>query len=284
MTDQEINNKQIIDNYILDRLDNRQREAFEAHLLFCQSCRKRLAEREGIVYMLRQTAAKETSCLNQHIDHGGNGRYSGQTNRPMTDKTVNFYRMADLITKYAAILLLGIGTGFLLWILWIGAVPNASDKSGRLDVLPDEMAGHENNRALSADLLAWAAIQEENPYLEDFMNNTTRSLYRVDITSPTNGRFFFQPKIPFSGTIRIIKPTELQIKIYDNNIDRYILDQPLDSLMLAGTFSNSFFTFKTTYDSVMNEGLYYFTLETIDSDEPLYVGKFYRNNLERSDQ
>ncbi len=34
----------------------------------------------------------------------------------------------------------------------------------------------------------------------------------------------------------------------------------------------------------MNEGLYYFTLETIDSDEPLYVGKFYRNNLERSDQ
>jgi hypothetical protein len=284
MTEQEITNKQIIDHYILDRLDTRQREAFEAHLLFCRSCRKQLADREAIVYALQQAAVKETSFSHQYKHPDGNGRYGRKTNRPMTDKTGNINRMADLITKYAAILLLGIGTGFLLWILWIGAVPNAADKSGRLGVFPDEMVSHENNGALSADLLAWAATREENPYLEDFMDNTKRSLYRVDITSPTNGRFFFQSKILFSGNLRLTQPTDLQIKIYDNNTNRYILDQPLDSLTLAGTYSNSFFTFETAYDSLLHEGLYYFTLETIDSDEPLYVGKFYRKNLELSDQ
>ncbi|MBD3383283.1 hypothetical protein GF407_00005, partial [candidate division KSB1 bacterium] len=208
MTEQEITTKEIIDHYILGHLDTRQREAFEAHLLFCQSCRKRLADREGIVYALQQAAVKETSRSNQQIHPGGNGHYGRKTNRPMTDKTGTINRMADLITKYAAILLLGIGTGFLLWILWIGAVPNAADKSGTLFSVPDEMVGYENNRALSADLLAWAATQDKNPYLEDFMDNTKRSLHAVDITSPKNGRFFFQSKILFSGNLRLTQATD----------------------------------------------------------------------------
>ncbi|MBD3386434.1 hypothetical protein GF407_16115 [candidate division KSB1 bacterium] len=116
------------------------------------------------------------------------------------------------------------------------------------------------------------------------MDNTKRSLHAVDITSPKNGRFFFQSKILFSGNLRLTQATDFKINIYDNNTNRYIGDQPLDSLIVTGAFTDSFCTFETTYDSVLNEGLYYFTLETMDNDEPLYVGKFYRKNLELSDQ
>ena len=58
MDHKEIEQKDIIDKYVLHKLTEVEENAFEEHLLYCKKCRQALSEMESIIYNIQKSAQK----------------------------------------------------------------------------------------------------------------------------------------------------------------------------------------------------------------------------------
>lgn len=263
MNNQKIHPHQLMDSYICDRLDERERDAFEEHLLFCPSCRQRLQARERLLRALHLADTRAGSDRG----NGNNGRCTPLYLETILSKTPLLFQTSAFLNRIAAVLVLGVGLGVLLWFAISQHPANIIDKTGS-----DEAQHADCMPGSKTELLHWAAALSENRILEEFMHFNHRTARSIDLQSPQNGQFCFNASVHFSGTSAI--DATLVVKIYSNDAKSYTLDQPLNRFRLnqyAGTFD-----LRRSFD--LANGLYYFTIESLANDEPLYVGKFYLLN------
>jgi hypothetical protein len=141
--------EEIIEKYLLHRLNERKTDEFEEHLLYCKECRTRLAETKEIMslthYMAIHTSKEETKEVT-------------------TKRSVLLYRSW---MKAAAVLLIALCSAGLIWsFLQKPTLPivNSENKLAPVKNIPDSVP---NNKTQPKNILPKPVLTGEKQFISD---------------------------------------------------------------------------------------------------------------------
>ncbi len=252
----EIENKNIIENYVLGRLDEEDELAFEEHILNCAECRQKCVHLQKII-----EASESNLIAENNIAHTTDNK-----------KLKSVQRYTILLGTAAALILL-LGTVFLIYntrklsniaiikesvfdSIKISANNNTLDISDTLQAEKEEIPEEkpQNKHSENQQKLLIAEAYNTNPIFESAIEDQLRS-NGISVDSPVNSAIYSRnQEIKFVWqTDAVLEP----ILLIRNNSGKTLFKENVQSAYVH------------KIDSL---GLYYWQL--MDNDEIIYTGKF----------
>lgn len=247
MTTQHRNNKdeqrEVIENYVLNRMDDEDRIAFEEQLLFDTELQSQVVQYEIIYKAINHHATQEKLEYDRQIEQDG-----------------MFY------LRLAAMIIVGVFTTSYVLQQQGFQITN---------YLP---ATHDDHTTMFYDSDFYASAFEPNPYLEDFITQVFRNdSQQVVITYPAEntelGARAQTQVVRFSAIIPQAYHSEpLLLKLYTNSTDDYLNEISLFGKELIIADGG---LVETEIEVPLNRGLYYLVIENADTLEPRAVRRLW---------
>jgi hypothetical protein len=236
----------IIEKYLLHRLNERDTDEFEEHLLYCKECRSTLKESKGIM-TLTQYMAIHTS--------------EGEIKKVTNGKNVILFRSW---MKVAAVLLIVLcSAGIILSLLHKPTFPlvNSENKSNQVNTTPDSVI---KNISQPENALSSSVLSGEKELISD--NYKELPLYENAIKNNLRGEIFHIVSPELSSKIKFGKKVVFLLKDYDREFLLSVINNSGKNIFEK--------VVKTPYTLPLDlpQGLYYW--EIIENDEVVFVGKF----------
>ncbi len=245
----EIREKELLEQYLLQRLDEHTATEVEEHLLLCSECRKEFAAMEKIINALHSTAKEKE--------------------KPVFSPP-NQFSFRPYFTQFsvaAAVLLVA------LFITIITLVTIGEKKIEETNVVPhqkkDSLIEKPSNTLLAENYTP-------NPILEEYINSPTRSDVQITIHTISTKKEDKKVILHFSGSIKGMKKEEqLIVTLFGNRKEEYEENKVIFSAPIFLKKKKDLYSFTIEKSVTRKEGLYYFIIEKKYNDDPLYVGKFF---------
>lgn len=235
--------QELLEKYIRQELTEEERTEVEELLLLNEEARNELKRLENIFALGQQADLTQTSKSDKQQE------FSSESNTKFLNSA--FYRAA-------AIIILLLATAVALIFVSTGDEPATVEEADR----------------------EWrqefAEAYDPNPYLEDIIGDVLRG-DRPQIslsTPPTDYRINAigeegEYQLHFEGEASGIDPDHVEIRLYSNETEDYIEEKPIynESLQLDDA------TFRTQLSVTLSPGLYYYTVENIESADILLAGR-----------
>lgn len=246
MSHQETSNnpeyQELLEKYLRNELTEDECTQVEELLLFSEEARKELKRLETMFAIGRRV----------EFDTRQHTASSGNSNQPDLPFIHYFYRVA-------AVLILLFGAGIALSYIFSGPDISLSDRHEEPDWQQQ-----------------YAEAYNPNPYLEEIIGDVLRGdSPRVYLRSPaTDHRVSVaeeeaEYRFIFEGEVGGVDPDDLEIRLYSNETDDYIEDTPILSYPID--FDNA--SFHTVITPTLTPGLYYYTIEHLQTAEILAAGR-----------
>jgi hypothetical protein len=238
--------KGIIENYLLHRLNEKETDDFEEHLLYCKECRSLLAETKEIMTLTQYMAIHSSK---------------NETDEGATQKGISLYRTC---IKAAAIIFVIVCSAGIIWSLLQkpkeSLVRNES-KHGQIKNVPDSAP---NEVVQSVKSLSQTELTRENDSLSG--NYKKLALYENAIKNNLRGE-----------NIEVLSPKKSTQITFGEKVVFSLKDNKQEILI---TVINN--TGKTLFENMVKipytlqlklpRGLYYW--EITENDEVVFVSKF----------
>lgn len=235
--------QELLEKYIRQELTEEERTEVEELLLLNEEARNELKRLENIFALGQQADLTQISKSDKQQE------FSSESNTKFLNSA--FYRAA-------AIIILLLATAVALIFVSTGDEPATVEEADR----------------------EWrqefAEAYDPNPYLEDIIGDVLRG-DRPQIslsTPPTDYRINAiggegEYQLHFEGEASGIDPEHVEIRLYSNETEDYIEEKPIynESLQLDDA------TFRTQLSVTLSPGLYYYTVENIESADILLAGR-----------
>ncbi len=273
MKNDDIHKNNYIEGYLLRQLSEEEVNRFEEHLLFCESCRNNLVKMENLVKAIELANQHEKSnVINTKIDQEYNKRNEYKFKQSIFQ---GLKKNKSILINIAAVILIITIIYFNRFYLW-------DDASSKISIETKLQTNLD-----SIDFLSQLHTPDfkTNQLLEDFITDNVRSNSSIKVSfSQLNTVFKLEKngkiKLNFEGKIERNTANEnnqLHLRIFSNSESDYINDSSLIELPLALKISDDpkVHHFLLAHSIQLERGLYYFTIESISNDDPLYTEKFY---------
>ncbi|NQU67066.1 MAG: hypothetical protein HQ510_03900 [Candidatus Marinimicrobia bacterium] len=245
----------IVEGYLLQHLSDADMDAFEEHLLFCGKCRDELVQMEKIVEAIRVAAANEEG---------------EKLNNPVKIDSINIakdqptIKASQFLRKLSMNQMTFMSIAAVIVITFIGIV--LINRNTGLNIIDDQ-----TQRFLL------------NPILEEFISDNVRA-DSFSVKLDHSHRDIHIADI--GGTLELALSgqifgdfTEQEdpfiLKILSNLESDYLDDRYVVVFPLEGVSHSNAYQFKLHESLNLPHGLYYYTIEMTNDDDPLYIGRIF---------
>ncbi len=262
MIDKEIQEKNIIERYILHQLEEDERDSFEEHLLYCDNCRRELEFNEQVIGAIQEISYEEDreKMIIQIILVS---IFSWLKHLIQIPKIL----LRDYYQKHTKVLKINIAvvcflvlfciSTFSYYNLFVVGVYNP--ETYKINPLPEKLM----KPVRSSSLFKFEYPQQNENFKKQF-----------------NGKV----KIKFKGIVYNFQISDINpvyIKIFSNNEEDYDNDSPLMDFIIPFKINTqkNVYSFDFFESLSLPRGLYYYTVEQEDNENLLYIGKFFVNQI-----
>jgi len=241
MEHQEIEDKDLIDKYLLHQLTEEEENGFEEHLLFCNNCQKTLDDRKITIGLIRN---------NQQESHQKTLTIVKKTNKKKSSTYVILGIAAFVAVIFAITFLINILTEKSI----IGKKISSNSFINDSIINNRTLAYNEDSQYQETYQLAEAYI--EMPEFENFIKNNSNRAENLTLLSPK-----------LTEKIKQNKPITINWTLQNTDFLNFVVFNNKGKLIFENKISSHFL-----YQQKLKPGLYYWQLET--DEEALFTGKF----------